>query len=70
MMSSYLSYRDGLARIDDLRRQAHERQRVSVGSVELDRSCSTTRREQRIQPGRRPLWRALGKLRPRRAARA
>lgn len=69
MMSSYLSYRVGLARIDDLRRQADQLQRACLGSVELERHRSTTQREQQPQLSGRPLWRALGTLRPRRAAR-
>lgn len=70
MMSSYLSYRVGLARIDDLRRQADQLRRARLGSVELERSRSATRREQWLQLSGRPLWRSLGTLRPRRAARA
>ena len=35
-MSSYLSYRVGLARIDDLRRQADQLRRARLGSVELE----------------------------------
>ena len=69
MMSSYLSYRVGLARIDDLRRQADQLQRARLGSVELESPRSTTQRKQRLQLSGRPLWRALGALRPRRAAR-
>ena len=68
-MSSYLNYRLGLARIDDLRRQADQLQRARLGSVELERHRSATRREQRLQLSGRSLWRALGTLRPRRAAR-
>jgi hypothetical protein len=69
MMSSYLSYRAGLARIDDLRHQADQLRRGRLGSVELESPRSATRREQ-LQLSGRPLWRALRALRARRAARA
>ena len=68
-MSTYLSYRVGLARIDDLRQQADELRRARLGSGELERPRSATRREQRLQLSGRPIWRALGALRPHRAAR-
>jgi hypothetical protein len=69
MSSGYVTYQAGLARIDDLRRQADDRRRHPI-SLELATAGSTVQRRQRLQPTRSPLGHALGILRGRRAARA
>jgi hypothetical protein len=62
MLSSYVTYETGLARIDDLRRQANEHRRAHV--VRSQRTPSH-RRQQRPRPSRLMLT-----LRPHRPARA
>jgi hypothetical protein len=62
MLSNYVTYETGLARIDDLRRQADEHRRAGLGRVE---PTGSHRRPQRPRPSRLAL--ALRSHRPARA---
>lgn len=70
MISGYLTYQAGLARIDDLRWQADERRRATPMTPELTAARTTVQHGQRPQPRRSPMGHALGVLRGRRTARA
>ena len=62
MLSNYVTYETGLARIDDLRRQADEHRRAHLARSQ---PTGSHRRQERPRPSRLTLA-----LRPHRAARA
>ncbi len=67
MIGNCVTYRGGLARIDDLRLRADQRRLADRTQAEPASARSTPRHERRLNLRRRPARQGLGLLRPRRA---